>query len=199
MFVVLCAAQVRADSTPTSDPKVKTGGGSGSVPITSTIFSITIDPSGSSGPDIAPCTLTEGGISTLAPDCVFQNDIMVEVAPVCPPDCYDDPEVGVTISQLSFFISNTVFSGTLTCDLLTAYGPSPWFNACSVDPAGQTIVTFSGGSGILPGGDFSLEFDDFHTGGVTVGGIATIPEPATLTLFLGGIGALVARRRSRAR
>jgi len=192
-FIVLSTAVAVADSIPTGDPVIRTGGGTGSIPITSPIFTI-VTASGNSPTDTTPCILTQGGISTSAPGCFFLNDIKKN-------------GFGTTINALLFVASKSDFSGTLSCALSTALGgPSP-FTQCAV--AGP-VVTFFGGPGIPFGDDFSLGFRGFNpNASFLVNAISrpsqqaftdptNTPEPGTLGLFVGGIGALLVRRRARA-
>ena len=193
-FVALSTAVAVADSIPPGDPVIRTGGGTGSVPITSPIFTI-LTATGNSPTDGTPCVLMLGGISTPAPGCIFLNDIK------------KGNGAGTTINALLFVASKSDFSGTLSCALSTALGgPSP-FTQCAV--AGP-VVTFFGGPGIPFGDDFSLGFRGFNpNASFLVNAISrpsqqaftdptNTPEPGTLGLFVGGIGALLVRRRARA-
>jgi hypothetical protein len=144
-FVVLSAAVALAGSNPSDggDPVIRTGGATGSVPITSRKFTI-VSKSGNSPTDRTPCFLIQDGISTPAPKCFFLN------------------ETGDTIKALLFRVDKADFSGTLSCQLMTALGgQSPWFTECAATPAGGPVVVFFGGPGIPPGGDFSLGFGMF--------------------------------------
>ena len=198
-FVVLSSAGAHADSIPTGDPVIRAGGGSGSVPITFPTFRI-LTPTGSSPTDGTDCFLIQGGISTPAPGCFFSNDITTGRG-------------GATIEALVFVVSKADFSGTLTCALSTALGGASSFTNCAVSMAAP-VVTFSGGPGIPFGGDFSMGFRGFNTDTTFVGRAilsgsdmpailskpdTPVPEPGTLALFVGGIGALLVRRRPRAR
>jgi hypothetical protein len=194
-FVVLSTAVAVADPI---DPVIRSGGGTGSDPITSLVFTI-LTKSGMSPTDGSPCILIQGGISTSAPGCIFRNDITT------PP--------GDTINQLVVIASHT-YSGSLTCLLSTALGGPSSFTECA--PSGP-VVRFFGGPGIPFGGDFSFGFRGFNanavfkvianggSGGfvrntlVTNTPVTSTPEPGTLVLFVGGIGALLVRRRARAR
>jgi hypothetical protein len=179
-FVVLSAAQAQADSIPTGDPVIRTGAGTGSVPITSPKFSI-LTPTGNSPTDGSDCFLIQGGVSTRAPGCFFSNDITRGGG-------------GVTIYELFFSVSKSDFSGTLSCALSTALGGvSPYFTECAAAPDGRPVVAFFGGPGIPFGDDFSMGFRAFNAN-TTFGGTAVIPEPGTLVLFVTGIGALLGRR-----
>jgi hypothetical protein len=200
-FVVLSAAVALAASIPSGgDPVIRSGGGTGSVPITSPQFTI-VTATGNSPTDGTPCILMLGGISTPAPNCIFLNDIK------------KGSGVGTTINALLFQASKADFSGTLSCALSTAVGgQSPWFTQCSATPGGP-VVKFFGGLGIPFGDDFSLGFRGFNANaGFTVIAMGnasasnqavtnptTTPEPGTLVLFVGGIGSLLVRRRARAR
>ena len=137
----------------TVDPVVRTGGGGGSVPISSPNFVI-VSPTGNS-PGTSDCILIQNGVSTPAPGCFFLNNITAGQGA---------SQTGVTITRLIVVASKMDFSGTLSCQLSTALGGvSPWFTTCRALPAGAPVVTFSGGSGIPFGGDFSVGFREFNT------------------------------------
>jgi len=192
-FVVLSSAGAHADSIPTGDPVIRAGGGSGSVPITSPIFGI-LTQTGASPTDGSPCFLIQGGVSTEAPGCFFSNDI----------------KSGFTIDALVFVVTAN-FSGSLTCALSTALGGASSFTQCS---ARGHVAAFYGGPGIPYGDDFSMGFRGFNSDTTFVGRAilsgsdmpailskpdTPVPEPGTLALFVSGIGALLFRRRPRAR
>ena len=199
--MVLYAAQAEADSVPIGDPVIRSGGGTGSVPITSTKFSI-LTPTGNSPTDGSDCFLIQGGVSTEAPGCFFSNDI----------------KRGFTIDTLVFVVT-TDFSGNLTCALSTLLGGASSFTHCN---AGGQVADFYGGPGIPYGDDFSMGFRGFNLNTTFLGvavlggddlsmgsrglnadtgfhGTAVVPEPGTLALCVSGIGALLVRRRSRVR
>ncbi|MBI3406530.1 MAG: PEP-CTERM sorting domain-containing protein [Acidobacteria bacterium] len=96
---------------------------------------------------------------------------------------------GVTLSSLTFFVSplQTPLSGLVFDNL---------FSTVFVDPNNQ-FVTFSGGN-IVGAFDMEFEFIGFASN-TTVTVVSNAPEPATLALFLTGIGALVTRRKLLAR
>ena len=180
-LVVLSRVLVLADSIPTGDPVIRSGGGSASVPITSPKFSI-LTRTGNSPTDGSPCFLIQGGVSTPAPGCFFSNDI----------------KRGAPIAALVFDVSKTDFSGTLSCQLATKLGgPSLYFETCipAIATDGDGMVTFSGGTGIPFGKDFSMGFAEFNANTI-FNGTAETPEPGTLALFVSGLGALLVRRRS---
>ena len=192
-FVVLSSAGAHADSIPTGDPVIRAGGGSGSVPITFPTFRI-LTPTGSSPTDGTDCFLIQGGVSTEAPGCFFSNDI----------------KSGFTIDALVFVVTAN-FSGSLTCALSTALGGASSFTQCS---ARGHVAAFYGGPGIPYGDDFSMGFRGFNSDTTFVGRAilsgsdmpailskpdTPVPEPGTLALFVSGIGALLFRRRPRAR
>lgn len=142
-----------AGQSSTVDPVIRTGGGTGSVDITSPNFVI-VSPSGNS-PGTSDCILIQDGVSTSAPHCLFLNNITAGQG---------TSMTGVTITRLIVVASKVDFSGTLSCDLSTALGGiSPWFTKCNALPAGAPVVFFSGGSGIPFGGDFSVGFREFNT------------------------------------
>lgn len=195
LLVALAAAVASfafADQIPSGDPVVKTGGGlpaaAPSFATTSTMapaaiittsFDI-VSPTGTS-PGTSPCDLMQGTITTVSPDCFFQNQITVNGA-------------GEAITMLTFDAVG-VDPSTVNCGFLTG---SP-FSACGVDPLGTngTQVTFSDGT-IPFGSDFTLDFEGFPANfdfGTTA--TATTPDPGTLTLVLAGGLALLVRRRLR--
>jgi hypothetical protein len=187
----LSIALAFADSIPTGDPVIRTGGGSGSVSITSPIFTI-VTPTGNSPTDATPCIYIYRGISTPSPGCFFSNHL----------------EEGGTIHEM-VFVASKAYSGTLSCALSTALGGiSPWFTKCAA-PAGGRVVEFFGGPGIPFGDEFSLGFRGFNANASFLviaiaeddhaGTASPAPEPVTLALFASGIGAVLVRRRSRVR
>ena len=134
-FLVFSTAVALADSIPPGDPVIRTGGGTGSVPIYWPTFTI-LTATGNSPTDGTPCMLTKEDNPTPAPGCFFLNDIQTE---------------GNTIHKL-IFVAETDFSGPLTCALSTAQGgQSPWFTECI---ATGRAVEFFGGPGIPFGGTF---------------------------------------------
>ncbi len=191
-ILALCSALAHADSIPTGDPVVKTGGGGGSAPIRHgstpspagiitpdfTIFS-----SSGTSPGTSPCVLIQGGIMTTSPTCLFENDIT-------------SGGIGLTIITLTFDAPSVPFDPLR--DLCGFLSGSP-FSQCGVDllTGGGTQFSFFGGS-IPFHTDFKLDFEGFP-GNTSFSATAGIPEPATLSLFLGGIGALLPRRKLRTR
>jgi len=173
--VVLSAGLVLADPIP--DPFIKLGGGGGSGRIVLLDFVVT-SMTGTS-PAGSPCILHQNdpwlppGLQTqVVPDCVFQN-LTTE-----------------TIMGLTFDIGGD--QGTIVCENLET---SP-FSGCSVIPmSGFTRVLFSGGS-IPDLAEFSLIVEGFRPDTSFNATAATVPEPGTITLFLVGLGTLLARRRS---
>lgn len=146
---LLTVLAAKAQTTP-PDPAIRTGGGHGSVAITSPDFVI-VSPSGDS-PSTSDCIVIQHGVSTTAPGCFFLNHITTEKGQ------------GVTIKVVFFVVGKKSLSGALSCALDTALGGvSPWFSKCTVAPNGIPVVTFSGGSGIPYGGDLSFGFRQFNT------------------------------------
>lgn len=196
LLVVLAAILVpvaQADQIPTGDPVVKTGGGlpgaapsfgaaPGSAPaaIITTSFDI-VSPSGTS-PGTSPCDLIQGTITTVSPNCFFQDQITVN-------------GVGEAIGMLTFDALG-VDPSTVNCGFLSG---SP-FTQCGVDPLGTngTEISFYGGT-IPFGSDFTLDFEGFPKN-FSFGTTASVaPDPGTLSLMLaGGLALLLARRRMRA-
>ena len=146
---LLSVTAANAQTTP-PDPAIRTGGGHGSVAITSPDFVI-VSPTGDS-PATSDCLVIQHGVSTTAPGCFFVNKIIT------------DEGQGATIKGVIFFVSKASLSGALSCALDTALGGvSPWFSRCTVAPNRIPLVIFSGGSGIPFGGDFSFGFRQFNT------------------------------------
>jgi len=195
--VVLCAAPAHGDSIPAGDPTIKQGGGdpASPTPIISPAFYI-LSPSGTS-PSTSPCELFQSFngmppvMTGTSPTCLFENVI-------------NPSGVGQNITSLVFDVLNP--GGTVTCALINEVN----FKNCMVGPFddGGAMVTFSNGS-IPFQTDFSLQFTGFPEN--TQAGCSPIstcppntttsavPEPGTLVLFLGGIGALLVGRRLRVR
>ena len=128
-------------------------------------------------------------------------------------------------TQGSFFTGTLQFqnnSGKTWYSLFLTESVVPWFDvtcqtnaffnycvpvASSKTNPNQTTIEFlniepNPRSGILNGGVFSLGFKPVHgnawPSGTNFDGkanAAVVPEPASLTLFVSGIGALIARRR----
>jgi hypothetical protein len=172
--VVLSAGMVLADSIP--DPFIKLGSGGGTGDIVVPNFVIT-SPTGTSPGDLpgeSPCILTQLGLSETEPDCVFANHIF----PRAP------------IFQLTFDIFG-VDAGTVNCSLIEG---SP-FSQCSVS-GGEDFTRVIFFDGIIPhGAEFSLVVGGFPAN-TEFNGTVAVPEPGTITLFLVGLGTLLARRRS---
>ena len=146
---LLSVRAAKAQAAP-PDPAIRTGGGRGSVAITSPDFVI-VSPTGDS-PATSDCLVIQHGVSTTAPGCFFVNKIMTEDGN------------GATIKGVIFVANKASISGALSCALDTALGGvSPWFSKCTVAPHQIPLVIFSGGSGIPFGGDFSFGFRQFNT------------------------------------
>ena len=182
-FAVFIAAQAHAASTPTPDPVIRTGGGGGSVAITSPVFGI-VTPSGNSPelstlPGSTDCVLIQPGTApTTAPGCFFKNEITMPPRGVA----------NVTITRLNFVVDNADFSGTLTCGTNTALGGPGPFATCRVQPVGDatsSIVTFFNGS-IPSGGDFSLGTRGFN--GNTTFAVVGFRSPSLLASYGDPVG-----------
>lgn len=154
-LAVLYAARVHAQS---NDPVIRTGGGSGSVAVTSPIFRV-VSPSGNSPalntvPGSTDCVLFQPGkTSTAVPGCFFKNEIVLPRG------------TGITITRLIFVVDNADFTGILTCGTDTTLGGAGPFSACSVQPVADgtfSIVTFFNGS-VPFGGDFSMGMRGFNS------------------------------------
>ena len=189
IFLVFAAGLAKADQV---DPTIKTGGGGGgggggAIPLQEAPAGIiTLDftietPSGSS-PYTSPCILTQGTIVTTVPDCVFENDIT-------------QSGYGLTLVALTFD-APTINPSTVTCGFFSG---SP-FGDCSVGPlsGGGAVVEFTDGS-IAFHQNFAVHFADFPQDFSFATQATAVPEPVTLTLLLGGVGAVLLRRRSSGR
>jgi hypothetical protein len=129
-LVALLTAQAYTQSTSTNDPIIRTGGGHGSVAITSPIFRV-ISPSGNSPalstvPASTDCVLMQPAKAPVSvPGCLFKNYIT------------SPRGIGITITRLTFIIDNAQFSGPLNCGTDTAlFGTAP--SRCAVFRRVQT-------------------------------------------------------------
>jgi hypothetical protein len=196
LVVVLWAVPAHADSIP--DPHFKTGGAGGggavfqfasqSVPaaIITQDFSIS-SPSGASPAD-GPCFLIQGPFTTQSNLCDFKNEINVG-------------GLGVAITKLLFDVGGLKAGTLVSCGFL-AGSPFARCTSGTANADGFAQVTFFDGS-VPFDAVFSLEYgsptDPFppnSKSGVTA---SVSPEPGTLALFLGGIGALLIGRKLRPR
>jgi len=166
-----------ADQIPGTDPRIIIGTGSGTLPVAfSFLFG---SPSGSS-PATSPCVVN--GIPES--DCVFSN------------------ATDSTFTTLSLDVDTTLPPGsTLECGVAIG-GP---FTGCNFGPdADGFIFNFTGGSGVAPGGDFSITVDGWNPDtdfGVGANGMIPpdpgTPEPGTIVLFLTGASALAIAFRAK--
>jgi hypothetical protein len=198
LFVVLCATPVHASTIPAIDPHIKQGGGdpSSPTPISSSAFYI-LSPTGTSPAPGSPCELFQSFFGAppvmtgTSPDCFFQNVI-------------NPSGTGENITSLVFDVLHP--GGVVSCALLNTID----FKNCMVGSFddGGAMVTFN--NGVIPyKGDFNLQFIGFPAN--TDAGCSPIstcpqnaatspiPEPGTLVLFVGGVGALLIGRGLRAR
>jgi len=197
LLVALASVAVphaQAAQLPVGDPVVKTGGGSvvrpatpeaSTAPAAIIVFDFDIFSRTGSSPLTSPCVLEQGNLKTVSPRCLFQNDITVD-------------GVGQTITTLTFDAFG-IDPNTVNCGFLIG---SP-FGECGVDPLPHdagTEITFFGGS-IPFETDFSLDFYGFPAD-FTFPTQATpaTPEPGTASLLLlGGLAAMLVRRKARVR
>jgi hypothetical protein len=157
VFAALAALYSAGALAQVNDPIVRTGGGSGSVAITSPIFRI-VSPSGTSPvlPNVTgstDCVLQQPfKAATTVPGCLFQNKITTPRG------------IGLTITRLTFIIDNSEFSGPLNCGTDTQlYGSGP-FAMCGIQtsPDGTfSIITFFSGF-VAYLGDFSMGMRGFN-------------------------------------
>jgi len=185
MAIALVIPLAHADSIPIGDPVVKTGGSPPAAPGSAPAAIITLDfsilsPSGTS-PGTSPCELIQGPFTTVSPQCFFQNEISVNGD-------------GQTLNMLAFDAFG-VDANTVNCGFLSG---SP-FSQCGVDPlegnAGAEITFFGG---LIPfGGQFTLDFVGFPQNFTFETTATATPDPSTFGLILlGGLAALIARRKS---
>lgn len=91
-------------------------------------------------------------------------------------------------------IESGVPSSAITCS-----APHTFMHCRKTTKGGTTTIILSGiggnFSGIPGGHNFSITFGGWPAKGVKFTGIANVPEPATLSLFLTGLGALATRRK----
>ena len=173
--VVLSAGLVLADSIPDPFIKLGSGGGSGDIIVPNFIITSPTGTSPGEPPGGSPCILTQLGFSEPEPDCVFENHIF----PKAP------------IFELVFDIFNVNAAG-VECGFLPGTTP---FRECSVS-GGENFTRVIFFDGIIPhGAEFSLVVGGFPANTDFYGTVA-VPEPGTISLFLVGLGALLARRRS---
>ena len=187
--ILLLTAPAWADQLPGTDPRVIIGSGMGSQPEGFTfLFGSPSGCSPATNPNCPPPQLpspcTVGTLSV--PDCVFQNSTTT------------------TFTGLTFDVDAAPPVGsTVGCGIAIG-GP---FLACTIGPDSDGFVaTFTEcsaggqcGSGVLPGGDFSIEVEgwnpdtDFGVGanGMTPPDSGATPEPGTVMLVLTGISALM--------
>jgi len=194
LIILGLAAPVKADQLPLGDPHVKTGGGLPSAfqsasnfafapaPAPIIVQSFTIESPSGTSPGTSPCKLMEGGITLVTPQCLFENDIAVN-------------GVGETITSLVFDAPG-IDPSTVNCGFLAG---SP-FSMCGVDPltGGGSQITFFDGS-VPYHSDFTLDFEGFPANFSFPSQASASPEPGTVVLIFGGLSALLARRRLRAK
>jgi hypothetical protein len=91
-------------------------------------------------------------------------------------------------------IESGVPASAITCD-----APHTFMSCTKTTVGGVTTILLSGiggsFSGIPVGHNFSITFGQWPAGGVNFKAMANVPEPATLALFLTGLGALATRRK----
>jgi hypothetical protein len=173
--VVLSAGLVLADSIPDPFIKLGSGGGTGDIVVPNFIITSPTGTSPGEPPGGSPCILTQLGLSEPEPDCVFENHIF----PRAP------------IFELVFDIFNVNAAG-VECGFLPGTTP---FSECNVS-GGEFFTRVIFFDGMIPhGGKFSLAVGGFPAN-TEFNGTAVVPEPGTITLFLVGLGTLLARRRS---
>ena len=177
LAIVVFVNGTAANATPTAHLTISMGGasGGGASAISRASFSVE-SPSGSS-PATSPCILIQGATQTSSPLCLFEND----------------ESDGAQITSLSLDETNVAFGSTGSCAVLAA---SP-LSKCSVLalPLGGFQFTFFGGS-IPFHTDFTLDFAAFPPNQTftATDTISTAPEPDTLVLLIGGLGAFLTFR-----
>ncbi len=168
-MVLACAGPALANGI--TDPQIIVRDGSpGVITLTNNSFNINL-------PNTPGCTSTQ---------------ITFNGLPATDTVCTIFVDAGVILHTLTFYITPT--QGLLTGAIDPGNFPN-FFTTVFVDP-NNTGVTFLGGNIVGPQDGLHFEFIGFQNNtGVSVG--VNTPEPATLGLFLTGVGALVARRRLR--
>ncbi len=82
---------------------------------------------------------------------------------------------------------------------ISCSAPHTFMNCSVTTTGGITTILLSGIGGSFSGipvdHNFSITFGRWPSAGVKFTGIANVPEPATLSLFLTGLGALATRRK----
>jgi len=160
------------------DPKVIITNGTGTTFLGQPIFNFSLD-------DTNVCSHDDTGWS-----CAFMNIS------------------GTPWASLTLFIQPP--QEGLSCD------PQNYFGACSIDPSGSAEITFTNGeipSGVCgafgelgqvlgtpevlrcSGPEFVLHFSPEFKPDSGVGGLATVPEPASMMLMGTGLAGLASRRR----
>jgi hypothetical protein len=187
LLITAAVPVANADQIPTNDPRVKTGGGpplsiDDLVPAAIITLDFTVESPSGTSPGTSPCILMQGGINTVSPQCLFQNEVSLN-------------GTGLTITALTFDALG-INPDSVTCGFLSG---SP-FSQCGVDPlSGNAGAEISFFDGAIPfGSDFTLDFEGFpqdFSFGTTAG---ATPDPGTFSLvMLGGLAALIARRKLR--
>ena len=197
-IVVLGAIPAHADSIP-PDPHYKTGGAGGgggavfqfasqSAPAAIITPDFSISSATGASPATSPCVLIQGTIKTSAPLCEFKDEITLN-------------GVAQAITKLLFVVGGLKPDTLVSCGFL-AGSPFAMCTSGTANSAGVAQVTFLDGS-VQYNGVFSLEYgspSDPFPHNTTTGVTASVsPEPGTLALFLGGIGALLIGRKLRPR
>jgi PEP-CTERM motif len=91
-----------------------------------------------------------------------------------------------------------VETGVLASDI-SCSAPHTFMNCSVATRNGVTTILLSGVggkfTGIAAGHSFDIRFGTWPRGGVNFTAAANVPEPATLALFITGLGAIATRRR----
>jgi hypothetical protein len=201
LTVVLWVTLAHAGTIPPPDPSIRQGGGDPPFPTAIISPAFYIESLTGTSPSVPPSSL---GACELFQSFSGMPPVMTGSSPTCFFENLINPTgTGENITQLVFDVLHP--GGTVTCALLNTID----FKNCAVGSFddGGAMVTFSNGN-IPFGADFNLQFTgfpkdtDFGCSPISTcpqnAKTSPIPEPGTLVLFVGGIGALLIGRRLRA-
>jgi hypothetical protein len=104
----------------------------------------------------------------------------------------------LTSLQLTFTPGGPSGTATFSCAIQPGSSGVPAFTTCQYThiggPTSPTVLEFFGGAGIKPHVEFSIQLFGWPVN-LTAQGLANVPEPATMSLLLLGMGATFLRRK----